>query len=39
VNETTAAMMKLMDDPTRAAFTQVFLIPAAASEIGAAPQK
>ena len=39
VNETTAAMMKLMDDPTRAAFTQVFLIPAAASEIGAAPQE
>jgi hypothetical protein len=39
VNETTAAMMKLMDDPTRAAFTQVFLIPATASEIGAAPQE
>lgn len=35
VNETTSAMMKLMDDPTRAAFTQVFLIPAAASEVGA----
>jgi hypothetical protein len=39
VNETTSAMMKLMDDPTRAAFTQVFLIPATASEIGAAPQE
>jgi hypothetical protein len=39
INDTTAAMMKLMDDPTRAAFTQVFLIPAAASEIGAAPQE
>jgi hypothetical protein len=39
VNETTAAMMKLMDDPTRAAFTQVFLIPATASEVGAARQE
>jgi hypothetical protein len=39
MNETTSAMMKLMDDPTRAAFTQAFLIPAAASEIGAAPQE
>jgi hypothetical protein len=39
INETTSAMLKLMDDPTRAAFTQVFLIPATASEIGAAPQE
>lgn len=39
VNETTSAMMKLMDDPTRAAFTQVFLIPAAASEVGATRQE
>lgn len=39
INETTSAMMKLMDDPTRAAFTQVFLIPAAASEVGAARQE
>jgi hypothetical protein len=39
MNETTSAMMKLMDDPTRAAFTQAFLIPATASEIGAAPQE
>jgi hypothetical protein len=39
VNETTSAMMKLMDDPTRAAFTQVFLIPATASEVGAARQE
>jgi hypothetical protein len=29
MNETTSAMMKLMDDPTRAAFTQVFVIPVA----------
>ncbi len=39
INETTSAMMKLMDDPTRAAFTQVFLIPATASEVGAARQE
>ena len=39
INETTSAMMKLMDDPTRAAFTQVFLIPAAASEVGTARQE
>jgi hypothetical protein len=39
INETTSAMMKLMDDPTRAAFTQVFLIPTAASELGAAKQE
>lgn len=39
VNETTSAMMKLMDDPTRAAFTQVFLIPATAREVGAARQE
>jgi hypothetical protein len=39
VNETTSAMMKLMDDPTRAAFTQVFLIPATASEVGVARQE
>jgi hypothetical protein len=29
IAETTSAMMKLMDDPTRAAFTQVFVIPVA----------
>jgi hypothetical protein len=39
INETTSAMLKLMDDPTRAAFTQVFLIPATASEIGTARQE
>jgi len=39
VGETTSAMMKLMDDPTRAAFTQVFLIPATASEVGTARQE
>jgi hypothetical protein len=39
VNETTSAMMKLMNDPTRAAFTQVFLIPAIASEVGAQQQE
>ena len=38
IAETTSAMMKLMDDPTRAAFTQVFLIPAAAKEAGSVPQ-
>ena len=38
INETTSAMMKLMNDPTRAAFSQVFLIPAAAKEAGAAPR-
>jgi hypothetical protein len=38
VAETTSAMMKLMDDPTRAAFTQVFVIPAAAGGVGARPQ-
>lgn len=37
-NDLTSAMMKLMSDPTRAAFTQVFLIPAAAKEAGAAPR-
>jgi len=38
IAETTSAMMKLMSEPTRAAFTQVFLIPAAAKEAGAAPR-
>jgi len=38
INETTSAMMKLMSEPTRAAFTQVFLIPAAAKEAGSTPQ-
>jgi hypothetical protein len=27
INEVTSAMMKSMDDPTRAAFSQVFAIP------------
>jgi hypothetical protein len=30
-----SSMMKLMDEPTRAAFTQSFIVPAAAKEIGA----
>lgn len=38
IAEITSAMMKLMSEPTRAAFTQVFLIPAAAKEAGAAPR-
>jgi hypothetical protein len=35
LNELTSAMLKLMDEPTRAAFTQSFVIPASAREIGA----
>lgn len=34
VNELTSSMLKLMDEPTRAAFTQAFVIPASAREIG-----
>lgn len=35
VNELTSSMLKLMDEPTRAAFTQSFVIPTSAREIGA----
>lgn len=35
VNELTSSMLKLMDAPTRAAFTQSFVIPTSAREIGA----
>lgn len=34
VNELTSSMLKLMDEPTRAAFTQAFVIPTSAREIG-----
>jgi hypothetical protein len=34
-NEFVSSMMKLMDEPTRAAFTQSFIVPAAAKEVGA----
>jgi hypothetical protein len=39
IADLTSSMMKLMDGPTRAAFTQSFLIPSAAREVGAAPQE
>jgi hypothetical protein len=34
-NDFVSSMMKLMDEPTRAAFTQSFIVPAAAKEVGA----
>jgi hypothetical protein len=33
-NDFVSSMMKLMDAPTRAAFTQSFIVPAAAKEVG-----
>ena len=33
-NDFVSSMMKLMDEPTRAAFTQSFIVPAAAKEVG-----
>jgi hypothetical protein len=34
LNETVSSMMKLMDEPTKAAFIQSFTVPAAAQEVG-----
>lgn len=34
LNETTSAMMKLMDEPTRAAFIQSFTVPSVSKEVG-----
>jgi hypothetical protein len=34
ITEFTSSLMKMMDDPTRAAFKQAFIIPAAAEEVG-----
>jgi hypothetical protein len=34
LNELVSSMMKLMDEPTKAAFIQSFTVPAAAQEVG-----
>ena len=34
LNETVSSMMKLMDEPTKAAFIQAFTVPSAAQEVG-----
>jgi hypothetical protein len=38
INEVTSSMLKLMDAPTRSAFTQSFVVPTSAREIGAAQE-